>query len=1069
MAPPSIRPRNKGGTSTAKDYADSNSTSAKFLGGPQKSWMSGQKGSAIRTCPKPTMLASGPQQEPAGDQQVHSTFVSQLNTFPRLRQSPLDGQSPPETTIPPGGVDDSLRIVPTNHQNCANVESVLPSPAPSDEHRPDVFRNLEPEVEVRTNGAATRYGEVNGRNNRLPSSEPAISPPSLNQTVPYIGQVSVGSHIFTGVNQISGQGAMLGKRKRLAHEATVDTATAMLSGTAPNIGDVESRHICKQPTDVQMRSFVGAIVSRQQSLASQGTGGRGTELARLYLLRTACTENDHHYLLLHQLYCWYPRSYDASPQLRAVGFCSDHFKGLEILALLMPNHPELAEDAVDWFANFPLPFQRLIHDYRIYREILENAMSCLIKLACGWGRLLDDCAKRGFPPFVDELVLTLGVQSPILQSVMFRSIHRHIWIGGMNDSCFQEGERLFYEDQHRMQQMPASVANVDKQTENQRLIINYQRMQAAHRSHLQGTAIDSQTRASPVSIAPMPPPPPYVHGRFYDIQRANCSNAPSNQGGNNPPVTLTNQRMQNVVARSTNTASPTVPSQPFILPRDSRLALHGRSGALPASPRAVSHPELGHFFQAQSFGPSRSPTAIPSPGGVSRQQGQFLPGSPTGSRPPHQDHQIHPLQLSRGSSTARPWGPATAMQPGHLTAHNHFVSPVTPGANALARPTPLVPQNGEILRTAAQANPMATAIHQYQARSPILKAMDQSDLRTSGTQYYRYMKGVTVIDTRLKTGSRQHLEWALNIDEAVLRLLGGTVDPQNGSLPIRRVQVGSAFCQVRCVDATESRGGISDGDWMVARHVWPSHVSVIFNGKPLDIRKKIHHGRDLPVEITSLIQRGNNTLSVSILRGSKEDNVEYAIGVESIRLLDFKTAKDLTGVLPYGEARQRILERLQNNDPEIEVVDTSITLNLTDPYTSQIWDIPMRGKTCRHPQCFDLDTFLRTRISRRPGQPCDSDQFKCPICDADARPPSLVRDEFFLSLRAILASMDRLDAKAIVMQQDGSWRIKEEEKSGETGDGSGRLSTGSRPGAATAGVNGADARREIETIELDDD
>lgn len=1015
------------------------------------------------------MLASGPQQEPAGDQQVHSTFVSQLNTFPRLRQSPLDGQSPPETTMPPGGVDHSLRIVPTNHQNCANVESVLPSPAPSDEHRPDVFRNLEPEVEARTNGAATRCGEVNGRNNRVPNSEPAISPPSLNQTVPYIGQVSVGSPIFTGVNQISGQGAMLGKRKRLAHEATVDTATAMLSGTASNIGDVESRHIYEKPTDVQMRSFVGAIVNRQQSLASQGTGGRGTELARLYLLRTACTENDHHYLLLHQLYCWYPRSYDASPQLLAVGFCSDHFKGLEILALLMPNHPELAEDAVDWFANFPLPFQRLIHDYRIYREILENAMSCLIKLACGWGRLLDDCAKRGFPPFVDELVLTLGVQSPILQSVMFRSIHRHIWIGGMNDSCFQEGERLFYEDQHRMQQMPASVANVDRQTENQRLIINYQRTQAAHRSHLQGTAIDSQARASPVSIAPMPPPPPYVHGRFYDIQRANCSNAPSNQGGNNPPVTLTNQRMQNVVAPSTNTASPTAPSQPFILPRDSRLALHGRSGALPASPRAVSHPELGHFFQAQSFGPSRSPTAIPSPGGVSRQQGQLLPGSPTGSRPPHQDHQIHPLQLSRGSSTARPWGPATAMHPGHLTAHNHFVPPVTPGANALARPTPLVPPNGEILRTAAQANPMATAIHQYQARSPILKAMDQSELRTSGTQYYRYMKGVTVIDTRLKIGSRQHLEWTLNIDEAVLRLLGGTVDPQNGSLPIRRVQVGSAFCQVRCVDATESRGGISDGDWMAARHVWPSHVSVIFNGKPLDIRKKIHHGRDLPVEITSLIQRGTNTLSVSILRGSKEDNVEYAIGVESIRLLDFKTAKDLIGVLPYDEARQRILERLQNNDPEIEVVDTSITLNLTDPYTSQIWDIPMRGKTCRHPQCFDLDTFLRTRISRRPGQPCDSDQFKCPICDADARPPSLVQDEFFLSLRAILASMGRLDAKAIVMQQDGSWRINEEEKSGETGDGSGRLSTGSRPGAATAGVNGADARREIETIELDDD
>lgn len=1081
MPPPSTRPRDKGGTTTAKEYADSNSTSAKFLGGPQKSWMSGQRGIAVQTSRPPTMLTSGPHppgalQERPAIPQTHSTVPNA--TFPQPRQSSLDCQSPSDTRTPPPGLDNSLHIVPTSHQNCASVESVLPSPAPSDEHRPDLFRNLEPELDnqavgrdasqVETNGALVRCGEVDGWNNRVPNAEPAIRPPSLNQTDSHSGQVSVGSPIFAGMDQIGGHGALLGKRKRLAHEATVDTATAMLSGTAPDIGDVDSPHTCDRPTDVQMRSFLGAIVSRQHSLTSPGLGGRSTEYARLCLLQNACAQNDHHYLLLHQIYCWYSQSFDASQRLLAIGFGQDHFKGLGMLApLLKSNHLELANDAVDWFVNFPLPFQRLINDYRIYREALENIKSCLIQLACNWGRLRDGCSKRRFPPFVDELVIVLGVQSPILQSVLFRAVHRDIWIGDI-DSCFQEGEKLFHEDQQRTQQMPAQLADLDRQAENHRLIINYQRIQTAHRCHRQSIGSDSQAHVYSVSNAPMPPPSS-VHGRFCDIQRADHNNTPSNQGGNTSPGTLTSQRMQNAAARATNTASPPVPSQPFMPARDSPFALHGRSGAPPASTNVAPHPGTGQFFQAYSGGASRSPPAISPFSCVPRPQGQFLPGSPTSSRPPHQDHQVRPLQISRGSPIARPWGPATSVHRGHVMGPNHFPPQVAPGTNSLARPTPLFPPNGQTLLTAAQANPIATAIHQYQARSPILKAMDQSDLRTSGTQYFRYMKGVTVIETRLEIGCRQHLEWTFNIDDTVLRLLQGTIDPQNGSLPIRPVQVGSAFCQVRCIDATQSPGAISDSDWMMARHVWPSHVSILFNGKPLDIRKTIHHGRDLPVELTSLIQQGTNTLSVSILRGPKEDAAEYAIGVESIRLLDSKTAKNLTGVLPYSEARQRVLQRLQNNDPEIEVVDTSITLNLTDPYTSQIWDVPMRGKTCLHPQCFDLDTFLQTRNSRKPGQPCGSDQFKCPICDADARPPSLVKDEFFVSLRAMLASMGRLDAKAIIMQPDGSWRIKEEESSGEAGDGSGRLSTKSRQGAAAAAVNGADARREIETIELDDD
>ncbi|KAL8657936.1 MAG: hypothetical protein Q9226_001431 [Calogaya cf. arnoldii] len=386
---------------------------------------------------------------------------------------------------------------------------------------------------------------------------------------------------------------------------------------------------------------------------------------------------------------------------------------------------------------------------------------------------------------------------------------------------------------------------------------------------------------------------------------------------------------------------------------------------------------------------------------------------------------------------------------------------------AINNPQPLFLPPGQRLSTTAHPNPIVAALHQSQARSPILTVVDNSGQPITNIKFFRYIEGVAILDTRLKLGKRQHAEFYFHIGEEDAALLSGTKEGQKGAPLMRKVKVGSRFGRVRCVDATKTADFNCDNQraWVTANQVWPEHVTVMFNGKDLDVRKKIHYGKDLPIDATAAIKLGNNKFSVSIIPTSTMDQTDYAIGLETLQLVDAAGAKELTGILPYDEARQRILRRLQNEDPDIEVVNPYVVINMSDPYTSRIWNIPMRGRYCRHDQCFDLDTFLETRTSKRLGQPCDPDQFKCPVCGGDARPQSLVKDEFFVVLRAELVQRDRLDAKAIIMQQDGTWEVQEEETTGETGDGSGRRFGARAESAASATTK--EGNSTVEVIEID--
>jgi hypothetical protein len=117
--------------------------------------------------------------------------------------------------------------------------------------------------------------------------------------------------------------------------------------------------------------------------------------------------------------------------------------------------------------------------------------------------------------------------------------------------------------------------------------------------------------------------------------------------------------------------------------------------------------------------------------------------------------------------------------------------------------------------------------------------------------------------------------------------------------------------------------------------------------------------------------------------------------------------------------------RASNDDDEIAIVESNLTIGLFDPFSaSKMCDIPVRSRACLHNDCFDLETYLTTR--RRQGDVSVPDLWRCPICSADARPHHLVVDGFLEEVKQQLDAQGLSQTRAIIVQQDGTWKPKAE-------------------------------------------
>jgi hypothetical protein len=233
------------------------------------------------------------------------------------------------------------------------------------------------------------------------------------------------------------------------------------------------------------------------------------------------------------------------------------------------------------------------------------------------------------------------------------------------------------------------------------------------------------------------------------------------------------------------------------------------------------------------------------------------------------------------------------------------------------------------------------------------------------------------------------------------------------------------------VKVTSDAQYLPEHRWVVTETAWPSVIYLHVNGIEHFVRRKVHNGKDIPVDITKSLKEGVNDIVMTLLCGPVGlDRHLYAMAIEILETASHERVRGAVRSLSKRVSIDQIRERLSNSnveDEELMVVGDHITIDLVDPFMARVFDVPARTKSCSHRECFDLETFFSTRLSRAVKAGGMAEDWKCPICGSDARPRSLIIDEFLVSVRSELNDRRQLDAKSILVKADGSWQAKIEE------------------------------------------
>lgn len=844
----------------------------------------------------------------------------------------------------------------------------------------------------------------------------------------------------------------------------------------------------------EIRPFTQDLAQRMRLVANlRDREVSYVERSRLELLREAYENSDHFYLVLHQLFCFDHQLRKSNRQVPSLN--ETHRKGLDVVAFLLGSNDEMVDDAVAWFSVFPLPWDTLLLNRPEFRSAHLKVLRCLDQLAKRWAGMRSQCMKRRYPPLVDELIVLFNVESFLFQQIIFRALLRTIWSGKV-DNCFLVAEGFFNRD-HKvvMGRLSSGSDSVElAKAHQQTLIQDYQQLLGSHRQHI--VAQSMVNLAAPVQ--------PQSQSRL-----ATANHCPNNRNRSQPEHNRDTQSPLTLDIRTAQRNSLSAASGPS--PVAVQLSQRRQSDTLCWSQalafNAFSSPHLNNFTQSPTTLQDHScaGTSMNSPWQWNNQQQQrdgrtsstagnlrndpastaptqrtphVVPSNVAGNLHMHQFQQnIGPQQQShnRVPSSANA-NPRPRRQPEVPTSTSNRATETTLrtlSPHAFIHPSPPTPTHATpFIRSypplPIHPNPAASALHQAHLRSPTLSYLDPSRSPSGVTKCYRFIKHVLMPPEELDCKNR-HVNWDFSVNKELTDWFAHDAPNPYGAPPTRSIVPGSRLCRIRCVTLKDKSGMPTQTEWAVADNVWPGSTAVVLNGIALDIRKKTHHGKDLPVDVTRYIRAGQNNLSTAVIGFQKNSASRYAIGVEFIQVVDEHQLKSEIKSLPWIEARQRILDQSKNLDPDLEVIQSQKVLDLTDPFTARIFDVPVRGINCHHNQCFDRDTFLQTRTGKIPGEPCGPDEFRCPICGQDARPQSLMIDGFFLSVRMALKERDRLDVKAIILDESGGWEIREEEAAtGESGDGTGRRSAG-LAGARTASVSAARQSVPCEVIELDDD
>lgn len=871
----------------------------------------------------------------------------------------------------------------------------------------------------------------------------------------------------TGPNQSPSTGPNAGSHTSGSHAIEFAIGSPLPQATpTPRLAS-EDLHWPSSTHWMQWKLRANALLNEARASSPQLGGPR----ALLLLNAFADGEKDIFYLVLHQIFCEMSR--DARGLLAKLPILRhNHCQvGLTRLAELLEDNSKLPRSLLEAFCVFPRPLDHYMNA-PWYKVILEQVVGCLSCLVTQLSYLKTETQhkiyERGYPPLVKELRREYSVKSPVLLGVLFVSICRHVYEPGKIDSLKHKFKKdLFLVSHHAGPDAYSSLIEEYRQipmkarpTAPRPPVPDPQNQ---HPLQLQGAApvgnsrpaVSSPVVSSPAVVSPtmqasgqprpaypsphiqspnMPNVPPnFQNAQYMDqygrrisaqqawqmSQRAHLQMAQA-QGHPVQPVMLQpvdpgqgqgqNAQMGPIYMVAADQSSQVlvpvtaVPSQPVASSSPSHHCVPGWPSHMIQQQQPMS-PQQVQYQQQQ---PQYPPTRRLSPGDLTA---QFPSYTEVVSRTIH--------SRARQPSSVRPV-PVSSPVVQVPQTQTQTSQPRVPVAS------PLLPDAGYRAPQTVQPNPMRLGLHQADLREPVKQLVRETPGGYEETALYQYLGGFLLSPTRVDPNVFSY-RWNFSISAEDYQRFPRYTDKGQGQRLIRTFKPGCRTYRLRAIALPDSHKGKIQSFWPTANTTWPSVLYIFVNNNELYVRRKVHNGKDLPLDITRHLREGENEVNVHLLLGPGEcQKFQYAMAIETMEVSEYNEVLARTRHILASETRANIKKRLKptTDDDELAVVTDSLTIPLIDPFMAQVFNTPARSTHCNHIECFDLETFVTTRKSQS-GPTAMNDNWRCPICKADARPQFLVVDHFFVDVREELKRDGCLEtAQSIQVRADGTWDVK---------------------------------------------
>ena len=701
-----------------------------------------------------------------------------------------------------------------------------------------------------------------------------------------------------------------------------------------------------------------------------------SDQGRLNLLKQAVELQDSFYVVLSQLFCLRTTSSSSLPQAVSPMVVREN-SWKQLEALLCPNESLLASN-VAWFAAFPSPIMTIYSsEHPAYKSAYETQVRAVAESLIK--------LPQQWQTMTEESITREA--PPLVQDMMERlSLHSPI----LQNTVFRAIARFYF--------ARAELSNSEDGIET--LMRLHQLDQA---QYAQGTRRSPKQKSNA-----------YLAHRllFSTWKRYDAWAKRHTERQNDPSYQFRGQ-----------------PLLPFQIPAES-LAVFGLQ-----------------VLPSQNTPPSQAPS------GRDMAPGQAQPQQ-------HQQHQqqqhAHPVQQRQVSMVVQPAN-STLPQQSHITQQNApafaqqqvWLRPAMPGGPAhITQPQPSanlpLPRLSRLLPSAmdpARPQPthpdsMRSALHQAHLRDPILIAAKVGE---ETPKLYRQVDYVCLTPTRIHR-HRPTQSLTFKIDEDCATTLPKQTPGGTGTLPREMITESTKQYRLRCGRIDIDAGFPTLSSWLETDNIWPDTVWFNLNGVPLDPRKKLQHGRYLPIDLTYLVRTGSNELKITVNRTSKDTTpFDYAVAVERVGISSHETLVSKIRTISEEDSLASLKQSLSrptptttgntNDDDDIVLISNSLTIKLLDPFSgTRIFDTPVRGALCLHRDPFDLAVYFATREPRNRSAetPSAVDTWRCPICRKDARPEMLVVDGFLVGVRRELEGRGVVEGcRAIVVDARGEWRVRE--------------------------------------------